>query len=511
MDDSQQQLGEELLRMAAEWAPAGLLIVDGKGTITLVNREIERLFGWPREELIGQTVEMLVPERLRDVHRSQREDFLAAPVARPMGAGRLLVAVRRDGSEVPVEIGLRPLRTRGTTFVLAAVVDVSVQRALELRMRQAQKMEAIGTLAAGIAHDFNNLLAAIVGFAELSLEPLEDRPEVQADLKSLLDVAGQGKRLVERLLSFSRGEAGQLAPTDLSVVIADALRLLRSSLPPSVVVREHLDKNTPEVMADATQIQQLVMNLASNAAGAMPDGGHLDVTLLPVQVGEKLAASLSGLRTGLYARLTFTDSGTGMQPEVLSRVFDPFFSTKERGSGTGLGLFVVHRIVQGHGGVIHIESEPGRGTTAHVYLPAGAKMAEPEQPSSGNSTPQRFPLLLLVEDEPLLANLTRRQLEGLGYRVSAHTSGFGALEDFRARAAKFSAVITDYLMPHMTGLQLVEELKRIRSDIPVLMLSGMAMSLDREELTRRGVDSVISKPHLVSELAAALDAILSTG
>src|SRR5574341_135287 len=276
---------QERLRAAVESAPNGILMIDAAGKIVLVNQEIERLFGYSREELLGKSVETLIPLRLRANHIHHRTDFMAKPATRAMGAGRELFGRRKDGAEIPVEIGLTPVSTLEGLFILSSIVDITARKRaeadrhrLEEQLRQAQKMEAVGTLAGGIAHDFNNILAAIVGYAELARDSAAGHAEITTHLTELLQSATRGRDLVQGILRLSRRQSTTRRPTDLGLVIRDAVRLLRATLPASIEMRLRVDPAPAWAVAHATSLQQVLMNLATNASHAMPDGGVLEIS-----------------------------------------------------------------------------------------------------------------------------------------------------------------------------------------------------------------------------------------
>jgi hypothetical protein len=307
MADSSQRSIETHLRAAVESAPSGLLMADTEGRIVLVNREIERLFGYAREELLGQRVERLIPERFRQAHPDYRSGFRLDPRVRSMGAGRDLFGLRKDGSEVPVEIGLTPVPTEDGLFVLGAIVDITArkqheeeQRVLSEQLRQAQKMEAVGTLAGGIAHDFNNLLGAIIGYAELISTASADQPAVRSDAAELLAAAMRGRRLVERILAFSRRQEPQRRPLMLADVVNEIHQLLRATLPASIEIKVQISGSLPRVSADSTSVHQVLMNLASNSAQAMPMGGRIAITAEPLYVRDSVARANPELREGPY-------------------------------------------------------------------------------------------------------------------------------------------------------------------------------------------------------------------
>jgi CheY-like chemotaxis protein len=368
-------------------------------------------------------------------------------------------------------------------------------------------MEAIGSLAGGIAHDFNNILLGIVGYTELARAAAQDRPELVADLDQVLAAAERGRLLVRRILTFSQEREVARRVLRPEPLVREALTLARATLPSTVEVREHLDPSSPAVMADETEIHQIVMNLATNAAQAMGErGGVLEVSLSPFRVTDERSRAQPELRRGLHAVLRVADNGPGMPPEVVERAFEPFFTTKAPGQGTGLGLAMVHGIVKSYGGAATITSQEGRGTTVEILLPSAdaalsAARSETSEPAEGRR-------ILLVEDEETLAEMERRLLVGLGYGVTVCNSSLEALETFRARPDAFNLLITDNRMPHMTGLELTQEVVRLRPGLPVLMVSGLGEALKHEDLTGMGVTRVLRKPHRLSELSEALESLL---
>jgi CheY-like chemotaxis protein len=371
-------------------------------------------------------------------------------------------------------------------------------------------MEAVGTLAGGIAHDFNNVLHGIIGYTELAQRTAGADSSLQPDLQQVLAAAERGRQLVDRILAFSRRRDVERKPIRLDRSVTDALQLLRASLPATVEIRTHLDPQTPAVRADDTEIQQVVMNLATNAAHAMADrGGVLEVDLAPLQVTAELASSRADLLPGLHARLCVSDQGRGIPPENLARVLEPFFTTKAVGEGTGLGLSMVHGIVTALGGAIGIESRVGSGTRVEILLPAASLRHDTPADEEPKLAAQRVAKrVLLVDDEQRLAQLIKRQLEEMGYVVTMHTSSLAALEEFRAHPHAFDLLITDNTMPHLTGVALAGSAKELRPDLPVLMISGISETVDAATLREKGVSKVLSKPHSFAQLEAALRSLL---
>jgi PAS domain S-box-containing protein len=504
---SRDPLDVDLFQMAVDLAPAGMLAVDEDGHIILVNHEVLRIFGYARDELLGQHVDMLVPQRLRDSHPGHRRHYLKEAMARPMGSGRDLYGVRQDGTEVLIEIGLNPMIRDGKALVLASVVDLSTRRHAEDQLRQAQKMEAIGTLASGIAHDFNNVLFNIIGYTELVQAKLTDAPEQYGDLDRVLQAAERGRQLVQRILSFSRRRDIARSPLRMDKTLGEILHLLRATLPTTIEIRANLSASVPVVLSDETHLHQVVMNLATNAAHAMPEGGVLDISVGPVTAGTDALSSSTALPPGLYAHLSVSDSGVGMPPEVRERAAEPFFTTRQTSEGTGLGLSIIHGIVESHHGTMQIHSELGKGTRVDIYLPAHVGALADAAATADEDEEQGFHVLL-VDDEPDIATMLARQMGSLGYRVTAHTSSLEALEAFNAQPQRFDLLVTDNTMPKLTGLALTKAVLRKRPGLPVLLISGLAETIDPQELAALGVTRVLPKPHNAKTLAAVLAQLL---
>jgi PAS domain S-box-containing protein len=502
------------LRAAVEASPSGLLLADADGRIVLVNQEIERLFGYSREELLGQPVEILLPRESRKAHVTLRGTFIAKPQTRKLGRGRYLHGLHKDGTEIPLEIGLTPVVTDEGLCVVSSIVDIRERRRaeeerhrLEEQLQQAQKLEALGTLAGGIAHDFNNILAAIVGYSELARVTVEN-PESGKGLEEILVAARRGQQVVRRILEFSRRQKPEREPLALEHAVEEAARLLRHAIPSTVDMQVQYDPATPPVLADETAILQILLNVGANAVQAMPDGGELEISLSPRYVQDSMARDHPGLHEGPYAILTVRDSGHGIETEILDRVVEPLFTTKPEGEGSGLGLAVVQRIVREHDGVLEIESEPGQGTTVRCLFPGIAEAPEPApvepvlepRPSGGT--------VLYVDDEPALARLGEKQLELLGFQVTGLSDSTEALEVFRRDPQAYDAVVTDYSMPRLDGIELAGAVTRLRPGLPVLLLTGYLENLPEEKIRKAGIRRIESKPLTFARLAQALAEIL---
>lgn len=501
---------EQWLRAAVDSAPSGLLMADQAGRIVLVNREVERMFGYDRAELMGLPVDILVPERFRRHHPGFRAGFQADPHTRAMGAGRDLYGLRKDGTEIPLEIGLNPVVTDEGAFVLSSIVDISERKRaeaerlrLEEHLRQAQKMEAVGTLAGGIAHDFNNILGAIMGYSELLLHAGAD-PSARRDLEEILQFCRRGKGLVERILAFSRRQDPSRRPVDVQQPLEEVTRLLEATINPGIRIRTRLGGDVPHVMANPAALHQVLMNLGMNAVQAMPAGGELEFSVDSTYVTDSVARAHPRLREGPHVVLEVKDTGGGMPSHVKERAFEPFFTTKPPGEGTGLGLSVVHGIVVEHGGAVDIVSAPGEGTTVRCFLPALEK-EQTEGPVAGTAYPKgNGERILYVDDEPGLAAVGGRRLALLGFLPETFTDPRMALERIEADPARYDLVITDYLMPLMSGLQLSRAVRAARADLPILLLTGHMEDLPVEALHASGIARLVKKPAQMEDLALAI-------
>ena len=401
---------------------------------------------------------------------------------------------------VDVAYGIRVLRDRE-----AALLAAGERRELERQVRQGQKMEAIGTLAGGIAHDFNNILAAILGFSDLAKHKLPPDSDLHSDLDNVLQAGKRAKELVAQILAFSRQAEQERRPIEMYLIVKEALKLLRASIPANIEFRLDIDANAGAVLADPTQIHQVVMNLCTNAYHAMRDcdSGVLAVSLEPVEIGAG-GQAVAVLDPGHYLLLTVSDTGCGMTPEIQERIFEPYFTTKPRGEGTGMGLAMVHGIVRGYGGDIRVESEPGSGSTVRVYLPREADKATAMERIIAQQLPGGTERVLVVDDEPTVLQLHGNMLTRLGYQVTAFGSSMDALTAFSLHPGDFDLLLTDMAMPGMPGDVLVERVKAIRADMPVLVCTGFSDRLTPERAQSLGIGKVIMKPLLFGELATAI-------
>ncbi len=378
---------------------------------------------------------------------------------------------------------------------------------MEAQFQQAQKMESIGTLAGGIAHDFNNILSSILGYTELSLYDAEKGSLLQSNLQEVLIAGKRATDLVKQILAFSRQADQEEKPVQVKLIVKEALKLLRASIPSTIEIEQNVQSDAL-VMGDSTQIHQVLMNLFTNAAHAMEDkGGLLTVSLSDVELDAEFVSDHPELKPGPYINFTVADTGYGIPPAILEKIFDPFFTTKEKGKGTGMGLSVVHGIVHSHGGTIYVYSEPGKGSTFKIFLPAIERRLEPED-RIDRPIPTGTESILFIDDEPAIMNMGKRILESLGYDVATNTSSIEALELFKAQKDRFDLVITDLTMPKMTGENLAKELISIRPDIPVILCTGFSVRMDEKKALNMGIRAFILKPILKREIAETIRAVL---
>jgi PAS domain S-box-containing protein len=383
-----------------------------------------------------------------------------------------------------------------------------LQRA-EARLRQAHKMETVGTLASGIAHDFNNILAAIIGFSEMARDKTPEESPARGHMERVFAAGIRGKDLVKQILAFSRRAEQAKLQLKLAPVVKEALGLIRASLPSTVDIRTNLPSNLGFVLADPIQMQQIVMNLCTNAAHAMRRrGGSISIDLADFSFSSAEDAPDPTMSPGSYSRLSVTDTGEGMSPETIEHIFDPFFTTKAEGEGTGLGLSVVHGIVTNHGGQITVSSQPGKGSIFTVYLPKLIEEQSRDSGDGGSSIPRGHERILFIDDEKDLIAMGDEMLTDLGYHVTCRTGAREVLALFRLDPSRFDLVITDQTMPEMTGKELVEEILAIRADMPIIMCTGFSPLVDADNAKASGVRAFALKPLTKTEIATTIRRVL---
>ena len=495
---------ETKFRLLFDSIPETVLVHDDQGRILYVNDVGAQWLAWPAPELIGKHLsDIVAPHCLAQVSEQGPAQY------RQSASRSKMVYISRAGQPLEAEVNTCPMEFGGQMAVLTVARDTTERTHLEAQLRQAQKMQAIGTLAGGIAHDFNNILAAILGYSELALYDVPHGSRMQRHLEEVLAAGKRARDLVQQILAFSRQRPPERQPVQLHLLISDVLRMLRASLPSTIAIHPRLTSTAGTVLADPTQLQQVLMNLCTNAEHAMRDaGGVLAVHLDAVEVTTDFAATHAPLTPGPHARIVIRDTGHGMAPEVIERIFEPFFTTKAVGEGTGMGLAVVDGIIASHGGTITVASTPGQGTTFAIYLPRIDDDApSPDRPEE-NAIPQGKGRILFVDDESTLTHMTAEMLSRLGYDATVHTSSVEALQTFQVAPWQFDVVITDQTMPVMTGERLARELRRIRPDIPIILCTGFSHTMTASKAQALGVDAFLLKPLGFRELGLAIQQVL---
>ena len=456
------------------------------------------------------------PELNRLAARRQRPDFFSRQKARAAGDGPDTPAAKlADKLLLAYAHKLEDTQAVLQDQVQRLEVEIEERRRAEEelrlsenRLRQAHKMEALGTLAGGIAHDFNNILVAIIGYTELAHDSIPEGTEARENLTEVLTAARRARGLVKQILAFSRQSEPTLAPTDLPTVVGEAVKLLRATLPASIDIRESIDRKAGTIMADSGQINQIILNLGSNAAHALPEEkGVMDISLTQMRIDAAEAARLGNIEPGAYACLTVRDDGEGMDADTVNRIFDPFFTTKGVGEGTGLGLSAVHGLVTSHRGAVAVRSELGKGTEFKLFFPVTAATPAPRS-LPGAPAVGGVERVLFVDDEEQIARIGAEILTRMGYQVTVLSDSVAALRQFEENPGAFDIIVTDNTMPNMTGIDLANQVRRIAPQTPIVLTTGFTRAGLEAEALESGVQTVLLKPYSGSELSRAIRAAL---
>jgi PAS domain S-box-containing protein len=493
---------ESEFRSIFEMSHEGIIVSDHNGTIISVNPAGAALFGYQVTELIMKPVTDIMPERYRDDHVNGLTRVITTGVSTYLGRSFELYGLRKDGSEFPVEFNISKWSSGDDIYFSGVLRDITQRKkaeeeriTLEAKATQTHKMEAIGTLAGGIAHDFNNILTAVIGYTELAMGDADNPKILRADLEEVIKGANRAKELVKQILTFSRKSDQQVQPLRVQLIVKEALKLLYSSIPTTIEIRQNIDPECQTVLADPTQIHQIIMNLCTNAYHAMREkGGVLGVFLQQIVLKSEDVVDKLHLKTGAHVKLAISDTGVGMTKDILKNIFEPYFTTKEKGEGTGLGLSVVHGIVTSLEGDITVNSEPGSGTTFAVYIPTVETVKETFTEELTLPLPTGHEHILFVDDDEAIIELNKRMLEKLGYKITALSNSLDTLKIFKKDPDSFDLVVTDMTMPKMTGAELAQKILVIRPQIPIILCSGFSELINEEKAKAIGISDYLIKP-----------------
>jgi PAS domain S-box-containing protein len=488
-------------------SPDPVLVYDSLDHVQYLNDAFTTTFGWNLNEVKGIKIPF-IPEGLQKV----TSDVYFNDTGKIKDTEIRFETKRytKDGKLLNVSLSAAPIKgNRGEMAgIVVNIKDITKTKKSEIQLQQAQKMEAIGTLAGGIAHDFNNILFPIMGHTEILLMDTPEDSSAHGSLKKIYSGANRAKELVKQILTFSRQESCELILMKMQPVVKEVLKLIRSTVPTTIEIKQDINSKCGMIKADPTQIHQIVMNLATNAYHAMEEhGGELKVNLKEIEIGEEDVIT-PDMIPGAYACLTIADTGIGMEQNLIDKIFEPFFTTKGKGKGTGMGLSTVHGIVTKMGGAINVNSLPGKGTEFNLYFLLEKSSFEEQVTNSKAEIQGGTEHILVVDDEEAILTMEKQVLERLGYRVTSRTSSIEALEAFRDSPDKFDLVITDMAMPNMPGDKLSAELTKIRPGIPVLLCTGFSESMSEEKAASLGIKVFLVKPIVMKDLFCTIREVL---
>jgi len=481
---------------------------DENEIFTYSSSSVTNMLGYTPDEIVGTSA--FTPMSSVKTERVLSEFYKFKKKRKPFSA-IINSNNHKDGTKRILESSGVPIIDKGGAYLGYRGIDrdITDRMSLESKLRQAQKMEAIGTLAGGIAHDFNNILGVIMGYADLTMDKSEDSKVVLNNLKHIMSASVRAKDMVNQILAFSRKDDSTMSPINIVELIKEVITFLRSSIPTTIEIKSNVETNLELTYGNTTQINQILMNLCTNAAHAMSEkGGVLGISLNSV-VLEKDESLIIDIEPGKYQQLTVSDTGFGMTKDIIGRIFEPYFTTKQVDEGTGMGLAVIYGILKSHGGSIKVESEPGKGSTFYVYVP----VLESDKPEALQEDQHSLLFgnnenILFVDDEKALVEIGAKMLRNLKYRVESRTNSLDALEVFKMNPDKFDLIVTDMTMPSMTGVQLAGEIRKTKPDIPIIICTGFSNSINRDNYKTQGINALVMKPMVIRELAETIRGVL---
>jgi PAS domain S-box-containing protein len=507
---------EKIHQTITDTANDAIIMANREGKISYWNIAAEKIFGYTKNEADNQPVcNLIIPEKGRDYAAAILASFCDTGNMNLLKDNTEITTIHKNGDTIPVELSMARIKIEKAWYAIAIIRDITTRKITEAekigilkRLQQSQKMESIGTLAGGIAHDFNNLLFPVLGNSEiLKYEMPEDDP-LQENIHEIITATLRASDLAQQILTFSRPESNQIQPVELHPIINEVLKLMRSTIPTSIRIKQDIEKDCGIIKADPTHIHQIIMNLSTNAYHAMEKDseGELKVSLKKVHIDKPNISP--DIEPGDYACLIIADTGSGMDEGTMAKIFDPFFTTKEQGKGTGMGLSVVHGIVTSLKGAMQVSSTPGESTEFRIHLPLSENTAKKEESISIEQVQTGTERILLVDDEKAIIKMEKPILERLGYKVSAHNNSEEALIAFEKEPENYDIVITDMAMPNMQGDILAGEIKKIRPDIPIILCTGFSDKISKEKAQEMGFEGFLLKPIKLENLSIKIRRVL---